>query len=194
MLDGLLVTTGFTGALVVLFWARYIARRVTPGPSFEAKFSPRGGCAEAIVSELKAARRQILVMAYSFTSDPIVDALIAAYQRGVTVEVILDRANEIETYSDLVRIMGFGVNVLIDDKHAISHNKVMLIDRAVIVTGSYNFTKQAEFDNAENIVIIKNHPVLCDQYHANFELHKLHSRKPNPKPESGTADKGVKAA
>lgn len=41
-------------------------------------FSPSGGATAAVVRELDAARSEILVQAYSFTSKPIAKALIDA--------------------------------------------------------------------------------------------------------------------
>jgi phosphatidylserine/phosphatidylglycerophosphate/cardiolipin synthase-like enzyme len=48
-----------------------------------------------------------------------------------------------------------GIPTYIDDKHAIAHNKIMIIDREIVVTGSFNFTKAAEEKNAENVLIIR---------------------------------------
>jgi phosphatidylserine/phosphatidylglycerophosphate/cardiolipin synthase-like enzyme len=194
LLETLLAAAGFTGALTLVVWVRWLRRRITPPPGVDVKFSPKGGCSDAVVRELAEARESVRVMAFSFTHDPIVDALIAAHRRGVKVEIILDKDNEEQTYSDLPRVMSFGVPILIDDKHAIAHNKVILIDRRVIITGSYNFTAQAENGNAENLVILKHHPDLVAQYHRNFDEHKAHSRAPTPRPEAGTADKGRRAA
>ena len=50
-------------------------------------FSPKGGCTEAIISEINQAKTEILVQAYSFTSAPIAKALVNAHKRGVKVQV-----------------------------------------------------------------------------------------------------------
>lgn len=68
-----------------------------------------------------------------------------------------------------------GVPVLIDSKHAIAHNKVIILDRSVLITGSFNFTKAAEEKNAENLLIIKGNQKLVSEYLKNFEAHKGHS-------------------
>jgi len=39
-------------------------------------FSPNGGCTDTVVAEIRQARQQILVQAYSFTSAPIASALV----------------------------------------------------------------------------------------------------------------------
>jgi phosphatidylserine/phosphatidylglycerophosphate/cardiolipin synthase-like enzyme len=117
------------------------------------------------VNELNRARREILVLAYSFSSKPIAQALIDAKTRGVKVEVVLDKSNEQEQYSDLSFFIEQGLAPLIDSHHAIAHNKVIIIDRRTLVTGSFNFTHQAESDNAENLLVIKGHPELASVYH-----------------------------
>jgi phosphatidylserine/phosphatidylglycerophosphate/cardiolipin synthase-like enzyme len=67
------------------------------------------------------------------------------------------------------------VPVLIDARHAISHNKVMVIDGETVLTGSFNFTKAAQEKNAENLLII-NDPTLAAQYTQNWEAHRQHSQ------------------
>src|SRR5262245_12950596 len=83
----LLLATGFTGALTLGFLFRALRRRFATPQSVTVYFSPKGGCTEAIVRELRAARREILVQAYSFTSDPITYGLIDAKKRGVNVKI-----------------------------------------------------------------------------------------------------------
>src|SRR5215831_9507690 len=62
-------------------------------------FSPNGDATEAVVREVNAAKTQVLVQAYSFTSAPIAKALLDAHKRGVKVLAVLDKSNETEKYS-----------------------------------------------------------------------------------------------
>ena len=94
--------------------------------------------------EAHAATQQILVQAYSFTSAPIAKALLEAHKRGVKILAVLDKSNETDKYSAATFLVNAGIQTLIDDQHAIAHNKVMVIDSATIITGSFNFTKAAE--------------------------------------------------
>jgi phosphatidylserine/phosphatidylglycerophosphate/cardiolipin synthase-like enzyme len=175
-MDWVLMATGFTGALTLVFLVRGAYRRLGWVPSLTAHFSPKGGCTEAIVGELKRARREVLVQAYSFTSDALTNELIEAKKRGVDVEILLDKSNEAERYSDLHILVEHGLAPLIDAHHAIAHNKVMIIDRRTLVTGSFNFTNQAEHENAENLLIVKGRPELVQAYRENFAAHKAHSQ------------------
>jgi phosphatidylserine/phosphatidylglycerophosphate/cardiolipin synthase-like enzyme len=190
----LLVTTGFAGACVFLHWGKAIYRRLVPPASVHVHFSPKGGCGERVVEAIDMARQQVLVMAYSFTYDPIVKALMDAHARGVDVELIFDKSNETELRSDMPRCVEKGMKVLVDAEHAIAHNKVMIIDQKVVVTGSFNFTRQAEDANAENLLIIKHNKELAQKFLQYYENHKVHCRKPQLKAGAGSLDHGRRAA
>lgn len=190
----LYLATGFTGAWTLYFGARRLLAAVRTPLSVTAYHSPKGGCTDAVVREIQRARREVFVLAYSFTSKPIAHALIEAKGRGVHVEVVLDRSNEKEAYSELGEFLHEGLPPLIDAHHAIAHNKVMIIDRQTLITGSFNFTNQAEHENAENLLIIKGNPGLVRQYRENFLLHKSHSQAPTHLQDAGGVTGVRKAA
>ncbi len=139
-------------------------------------FSPRGGATAAVVSALTAATNIVLVQAYSFTSAPIARALVDAQRRGVKVRVILDRSQRTEKYSEADFLSHEGIPALIDAEHAIAHNKVIVIDDYLVLTGSFNFTRAAEENNAENLLVV-NDPALAKQYARNWEAHARHSEE-----------------
>lgn len=141
----------------------------------EAFFSPHGGATDAVVAEIGKARSEILVQAYSFTSKPIAKALLDAKKRGARIEAVLDKSNVTAKYSAATFLSHTGIQVLIDAKHAIAHNKVMIIDGTTLITGSFNFTSAAENKNAENLLVIKGNQKLTDRYIKNYEEHKGHS-------------------
>ena len=145
-------------------------------------FSPKGGCIEAVVDNLNKATNTVLVQAYSFTSAPIAKALVDAEKRGVKVQVILDRSQRTEKYSSADFVQHAGIPTYIDAKHAIAHNKIMIIDGKTVLTGSFNFTKAAEENNAENLLEIQD-LALATKYTANWQAHLQHSEpylgKPN---------------
>lgn len=144
--------------------------------TIDVLFSPEGGCQARIVEEIGRAKKRVLVQAYFFTSKPIAEALIEAQQRGVECEVIADASQEKMTYGRLPVLRRAGVKVLIDAEHKTANNKVILIDTHTIITGSYNYTKAAEEENAENVLIIKRHKDLFKKYLANYEKHQSHAR------------------
>jgi phosphatidylserine/phosphatidylglycerophosphate/cardiolipin synthase-like enzyme len=151
-------------------------RTYTPN-SVQVFFSPKGGCTDAVVEELERAQKSVLVQAYSFTSPQIAKALTDAKKRGVDVRVILDDSQKKEQYSEADFIAHAGVPTWMDGKHAIAHNKIMIIDGKDIITGSFNFTRQAEASNAENMLVIHETPDLAKAYSENWNSHLMHSEK-----------------
>jgi phosphatidylserine/phosphatidylglycerophosphate/cardiolipin synthase-like enzyme len=144
----------------------------------EVYFSPEGGAMGAIVNEIEQARRSVDVSAYLITAKQIVDALAAAQQRGVRVRIVLDRDHVGAGFSVAGYLGKSGLAVWRDGRHKEAHNKVMLIDGETIITGSFNFTDQAEHLNAENLLVIRDKPTLFEAYLADFEKHLGHSDPP----------------
>jgi phosphatidylserine/phosphatidylglycerophosphate/cardiolipin synthase-like enzyme len=112
---------------------------------------------------------------YSFTSTAIAKALVDAHNRGVKITVVLDKSNRTQNYSAADFVAHAEIPCYIDAKHAIAHNKIILIDGRTIITGSFNFTKAAESSNAENLLVIHDHTTLYADYEANFKEHLAHS-------------------
>jgi phosphatidylserine/phosphatidylglycerophosphate/cardiolipin synthase-like enzyme len=163
--------------LAAAYFASNARRPLLPEnlPPIEVHFSPKGGCTDAIVREIDAARQSILMQAYSFTSKPIAQALVAAHKRGVKVNAILDKDQETANYSEADFLIHAGIPTQIDAEHAIAHNKVMVIDDGVVITGSFNFTNNAEKSNAENLLVIRDE-TIAKLYADNWSDHAAHSR------------------
>ena len=55
-------------------------------------------------------------------------------------------------------------------------SKIMVIDGTTVITGSFNFTKAAEENNAENLLVLHDR-ALADKYEQNFQKHLAHSER-----------------
>jgi phosphatidylserine/phosphatidylglycerophosphate/cardiolipin synthase-like enzyme len=137
-------------------------------------FSPKGGCTEAVINEIDKAQKSVYVLAHSFTSDTIAKALVSAHDRGVNVEIILDKSQRTAKSSLASFVEQSGIHTKIDAAHAIAHNKVMIIDGEVLITGSFDFTKVAEEKNAENLFIVRD-KALAEKYFENWLVHFGHA-------------------
>jgi phosphatidylserine/phosphatidylglycerophosphate/cardiolipin synthase-like enzyme len=137
-------------------------------------FSPRGGCTAALVEAISQARVSVRVLAYSFTSAPIADALAAAARRGVDVRLVIDGEQKGQKSCKGGLCRAAGCEVTWDDKHLIAHNKVVILDGHAVVTGSFNFSAAAETGNAENLLIVQD-PDLAAAYTRNWDAHRGHS-------------------
>jgi len=97
-----------------------------------------------------------------------------AHKRGVKVEIILDKSQKTEKYSSATFFVNTGIPTQIDSRHAIAHNKVMIMDGETVITGFFNLTKAAEEKNAENLLIIHDKK-LASLYAKNWQDHAQHS-------------------
>lgn len=170
------VVAAALAAFALCLIARQAQTQAPAGPPpIAVYFSPHGGCTDAVVAQLQGAHDSVIVQAYSFTSVPIAKALLEAHKRGVNVQVILDKSQRTEKYSSATFLHNSGIPTFIDAAHAIAHNKVMVIDGQIVITGSFNFTKAAEESNAENLLVITD-AELAGKYTANWQAHLRHSQ------------------
>lgn len=69
-------------------------------------------------------------------------------------------------------------NFVLDGSYRVLHNKYIVLnyneespENAIVVTGSYNFSKNAEENNEENVIIIRNSPLLAKKFMKDFIYH-----------------------
>ncbi|HEY0076826.1 MAG TPA: helix-hairpin-helix domain-containing protein [Abditibacteriaceae bacterium] len=173
------------------------AAPASPAPATSAKvevyFSPKGGAQAAIIREIDAAKASIKIQAYSYTSEPIGEALLRASKRGVQIKALLDDSNQTAQYTGATFLQNSGIPVLVDSAHSIAHSKIIIIDsgtpQATVITGSFNFSKAAEENNAENLLVIKEAPELVKAYETNFATHEAHAAPYQRKNATASASK-----
>jgi phosphatidylserine/phosphatidylglycerophosphate/cardiolipin synthase-like enzyme len=139
-------------------------------------FSPNGGAGAAVVAAINSAKVSLDVQAYLLSTKDIINPIAKAHARGVKVRVVMDANNAGDQYSGATYLANAGVPVMLDAEHKEAHNKVMLIDGKTILTGSFNFTRAADEQNAENLLVIEGKPKLFAAYKRNFETHLKHSK------------------
>jgi phosphatidylserine/phosphatidylglycerophosphate/cardiolipin synthase-like enzyme len=136
-------------------------------------FTPPADVAAAVIEVIDQSKTEVLVQAYGFTHNAIAQSLVRAHHRGVKVRVLLDQKTQTSNRYVIGVLTDADIAVRQDGKHAIAHNKVMVIDQIVVITGSFNFTNSAETRNAENVLILKS-PDLAQQYRMQWQHHWAH--------------------
>ena len=158
--------------------AAYADTFFSKNTSYNVCFTPGQDCTSLIIKSIVQAKQSIYVQAYSFTSAVIAQALVEAKRRGVDVEVILDKSqSKTNKYTSATFFINNSIPTWIDYRPAIAHNKVMIIDNKTVITGSFNFTKAAQFKNAENLIII-NDTELAHTYLRNWNARQAMSKLP----------------
>lgn len=139
------------------------------GTRLNVYFSPDDGAAAHLIERIQEAQRSIHFLAYSFTSDDIADAILQRAQAGVTVSGVFEGSQvDSNLGGEYSRLVDAGLDVRLDGNAHNMHHKVMIIDEQVVVTGSYNFSANAEERNDENLLIINNLE-LARQFEAEFD-------------------------
>lgn len=146
--------------------------------TLQAAFSPWDDIEGLITQAITAAQKQVLVQAYLLSNGKIASALIAAKQRGIDVQVLVDghQLEKENAGSKVADLADAGIPVWIETKYRSAHNKVIVIDPlaadAAVITGSFNFTWSAQHKNAENVLIVRNNPKLATRYAFNWQRHR----------------------
>ncbi len=136
---------------------------------FDVYFSPDDDVAGHIVDLVANATESIFFLAYSFTSDAIGSAIIEKWQAGVFVTGLMDEGQiQSNTGSEYDSFRKAGLSVRKDGNSGLMHHKVIIIDRKIVITGSYNFSRSAETKNDENVIVIHN-PEIAEKYLQEFE-------------------------
>ncbi|MCP2091705.1 UNVERIFIED_ORG: phosphatidylserine/phosphatidylglycerophosphate/cardiolipin synthase-like enzyme [Paraburkholderia sediminicola] len=108
----------------------------------QVAFSPDGGAKRLVLDTINSAKRSIRVMAYEFTAEPVVRALILARRHGVGVAATVDYRSNIDedrtgrARAALGALVYAGVPVRVVKAYVIQHEKYLIVDNATIETGS----------------------------------------------------------
>lgn len=154
----------FLAAFLVTLNSAWASQPLPAGSSVDVGFSPSKGALDVVLKGIGAAKQQILVAAYSFTSKPIAAALLDAYRRGVKVFVVADRGENSKGYTALTYLANGGVPVRLNENYAAMHHKFLVIDGENVELGSFNFTSAATSKNAENALMLWHVQAVADAY------------------------------
>ncbi len=108
---------------------------------------------DAILDELHSARYIDIAM-YSFTNEMLADELIEAHERGAFIVILADDKQATVSGSQLQRLANSGITVLVDASSTVFNHKFVIIDMQTVITGSYNWSANANNDNFDNAVVI----------------------------------------
>ena len=114
-------------------------------------FSPGKHCDDRLVELLDGATKSVDVAIYGLNRARVVDAIVAAKQRGVAVRVLLDNVQSAgkKEAAQLAKLDAAGVEHHHQHHAGIMHMKVAVVDARFVVWGSYNWTDPATEKNDE---------------------------------------------
>lgn len=170
------------------------ARMSVGAGTMQAFFSPAGGGREAVVAEVTAAKKSIRFMTFSLTDPQTGEMMRRKAASGVKVEGIFDRwlaAGQYSLYKPFAADKK--IDVIKDGNEALMHHKIIIIDGKTVITGSYNYSENAENHNNEAFLIFRNASTIASAYNKEFdrlEYAAKHNHPPAYKPDDSEEQVG----
>ena len=131
---------------------------------------PASPLLQALLADLDAARASVDLASFDLDLAPVVDALLRAKARGVTVRAIVDSENldTPEVSEQAGRLQRAGVPVRFDRREPFMHDKIVVIDGAIVWAGSWNLTENDTWRNNNNMLRFASRQLAAD-YAREFE-------------------------
>jgi phosphatidylserine/phosphatidylglycerophosphate/cardiolipin synthase-like enzyme len=138
------------------------------GGPLEVYFAPEDGVAPRVVELIESAQQSVAFLAFALTSEEIAAALGAKAAEGVEVRGVMDAGQSGNLGSRYRELLEAGVEVRLDGNPDRMHHKVIVIDGMLVITGSYNFSRSAETQNDENLIVLHD-AAAAAAYRVEFE-------------------------
>ena len=125
-----------------------------------------------IIAKINLSRKTIKIAIFSFTSGEIASALEAAAKRGITIKLLADKIEAASKHSEIGYLSAAGIETKLlsgkKGRRGIMHHKFAVFDEKEIITGSYNWTDNAERFNYENAIFF-NDPAVVQAFSKEFD-------------------------
>jgi phosphatidylserine/phosphatidylglycerophosphate/cardiolipin synthase-like enzyme len=137
----------------------------------EVYFSPDDSPESIIIKNIDNAKESINIAMYSFSDSDIALAVIRAKKRGIDIKIYLDKEQVNAKYTNSRFFINEGIknirNIRISSNNSKMHNKFVVIDNKIVITGSYNWTASADERNDENLLVIDDKNIV-EKYQSQF--------------------------
>ena len=134
-------------------------------------FTRGGNCRELIREELLKAEQAITLMQFTLTDDLTTQTIIQKQYENITVKGIFDRTL-ITQYSGFHEMQHHNLSIIRNCGSGKMHHKVIIIDDHTVLTGSMNPSRNADVNNDENLVIVRDRKI-AEKYLNEFN--RLHT-------------------
>lgn len=165
---------GGDNAVATLLWLEKLSkvidnfRQSETSSIAEAHFSPGEDCRRQLLDLLVSARESIDISVFTISDDRLAAAILTAHKRGINVRLITDNDKAYDQGSDVFYLIEQGLPVRMDASENHMHHKFAIIDKKILVNGSFNWTRSATDYNQENI-LVTDEPKLVSAYLIEFE-------------------------
>jgi phosphatidylserine/phosphatidylglycerophosphate/cardiolipin synthase-like enzyme len=149
------------------------------GTPIQIYFSPEDKVMDHMIPYVSSAQSSIRFLAFNFTDYPLAQAMIDRANAGVNTAGIYEKTGSETDASEMKTFYCAKVPVRQDGNPRFLHDKVIVIDNHIVISGSFNFSSNATENNDENVIIIDN-PEIASLYMQEFD--RLWSIASDPDP------------
>ncbi|KAA3612317.1 MAG: nuclease [Calditrichaeota bacterium] len=160
--------------LVVFNWLKGVMRVLEnfvekhPHTRSEACFSPGDACRDKIISCLDSARVCVDICVFTISDNMLTEAIFTVQSRKIPIRIITDDDKSHDRGSDVGTLRNQGIAVRMDNSPEHMHHKFAVIDRKILINGSFNWTRSASERNQENLLVTED-PALVRAFQKKFE-------------------------
>ncbi len=142
------------------------------GVTVEVYFAPEDNGSNVmnrLIETVSAATESIDILIFSFTDSSLARTLLEQAKAGVTVRVLMDGTQGASQYSQFNYLRKHGIDTAMESTPYLLHHKMTIVDKKVVTTGSFNFSKSANTSNDENMIIIHSEDLATQYYTEAFK-------------------------
>ncbi len=160
------------------------------GAISKAFFSPDDKITTLLIDLIAAEQQEILIAIFTITDQAIAQSLVDAQARGVKIELVSDPGYvKPGTYSKIdfleehqIPVYIFNAAACKPKGYCLMHNKFAIFgknikNKALLWTGSFNWTKSAHTTNQENVVVLDFNDII-ESFRKQFKILKQRSKAP----------------
>jgi phosphatidylserine/phosphatidylglycerophosphate/cardiolipin synthase-like enzyme len=151
---------------------------VIDGTPVQIYFASEDEAVAHLAPLVEKAQHRVRFMAFSFTDGALGGALLARAQAGVDVQGIFETRGSETEFSQLSPLFCADIPVRQDGNPGTFHHKVFVIDDDIVITGSLNFSANADNSNDENVIVLQQRDIAT-LYLAEFDRRWAEAREPD---------------
>lgn len=134
---------------------------ILDGSPVQVLFSAEDHAINNLIALIKDAKTSIRFLTFSFTDHPLAQSMIDRANVGVDVKGIFEAYGSNSIYSELKTFWCAQIPVRQDGNPRYLHNKLIIVDNSIVVTGSLNFSANGDDSNEENVIIVDNSEIAA---------------------------------
>lgn len=129
---------------------------------------------------LNEAKRSLDICMFTISCHELANAALKLHALGIAVRIITNEEHESLSGSQIERFQRDGIQVRDDKTSFFMHHKFVIVDGSLLITGSFNWTRQAVTGNRENVLVTNNGEIVepyVKEFEKLWELYRPGKRK-----------------